>query len=252
MENALLVGLSRQMALSRELDVVANNVANVDTNGFKRRDTMFREFVSPTAKADTFPKPDQPISFVWDRGTALDYTQGSVEQTGNPLDVAIQGNAMLVVKNGAADAYTRNGALMINGKGELVTSDGFPVVTDQGPVTFTDQDSDIRILPDGTVASMQAGQSQTKGKLQLVAVPNPQQLRNEGHNLFSSATPLSPAQPGENRIQVGAVERSNVKAVTEMTRMIEINRAYQAVANMISNIDSLRGTAISRLADMQS
>jgi len=252
MSNALLVGLSRQVALARELDVVANNVANVNTNGFKRRATEFQEFVSPTAKAELFARPDQPVSFVWDRGTNLQYTQGAIETTGNPLDVAINGDALFVVRQGGAERYTRNGALSLNGKGELVNSDGYPIMSDQGPLTFTDQDSDIRVLPDGTVTSFQAGQVQTKGKLRLVSVANPQDLRNEGRNLFSSAAPVSPAKTDTNRLAVGAVERSNVKSVTEMTRLIEINRSYQAVATMMANMDALRGTAISRLADTQS
>ncbi len=251
MENALLVGLSRQMALARELDVVANNIANVDTAGFKGRTTVFQEYVSPTAKAETFPRPDQRVSYVWDRGTALNYSQGAVEQTGNPLNVAINGDALFVVKQGGADRYTRDGGFNVNGKGELVTSSGLPVQTDQGTVTFTDQDSDIRILADGTVASIQAGQFQTKGKLKLVTFANKQNLRNEGSNVFSSSDQPTPAKPEETRLQTASVEKSNVKSITEMTRMIEINRNYQAVSNMISNTDTLRRTAISRLADQQ-
>ena len=97
MENALLIGLSRQMALGRELDVIANNMANVTTNGFKARDARFREFLMPTARADAFPRPDQQLSYVIDAGTPLDLSTGAVELTGNPLDAAIKGDGFFAV-----------------------------------------------------------------------------------------------------------------------------------------------------------
>jgi len=248
MENALLVGLSRQVALARELDVVANNIANVNTNGFKRRSMVFNEFVSPTASADSFPRRDRAVSFVLDKGSTLAFTQGDIEQTGNPLDVAVRGNALLAVRTAAGtERYTRNGAFALNGRGELVTSDGFAVQTDQGPVTFTDQDANIRIAADGTVSSSQG----TKGKLKLVVFDNPQTLRNEGQNLFSSTATPRPATGDETRIEQGAVEKSNVQPVTEMTRLIELSRSYQEIANMMSRADELSRTAINRLADQQ-
>ncbi len=98
MENALLVGLSRQMALGREFEVVANNVANVNTNGFRRRSSVFAEFLMPQAKADQFQRQDQKVSYVIDQGTWMSTDRGAIEQTGNPLDVAIQGDGFLVVQ----------------------------------------------------------------------------------------------------------------------------------------------------------
>jgi flagellar basal-body rod protein FlgF len=93
MENLLLVGLSRQMTLRRQMDVVANNIANINTTGFKAERTLFEEYMSPTAREDNFIGRDRRVSFVQDRATMHDFAGGPVEPTKNPLDVAIDGNA---------------------------------------------------------------------------------------------------------------------------------------------------------------
>ena len=117
MENASLVGLSRQIALQRELDVVANNIANLNTTGFKADNVVFQEHLMPVARANQFRGNDRQVSFVQDRATWLDLSQGPVQQTGNPLDVAISGNAFLTVQTPRGERYTRNGALQINNPG---------------------------------------------------------------------------------------------------------------------------------------
>jgi flagellar basal-body rod protein FlgF len=248
MENTLLIGLSRQVALARELDVVANNVANVDTNGFKRRGTIFQEHLAPTARHEHFkPGADRRLSYVWDRGTALQYSQGSMERTGNPMDVAIQGDAMFAVRAGAGgERYTRNGSLGINARGELVNSDGHPMVTDQGTLTVAPTEIDLKIAADGSISTSNG----PRGRLKLVAVPNPQALRNEGANLFSHPTPLQAAQPRDTRLAIGEIEKSNVKPVLEISRLMELSRAYQNVASLMQRTDEIRRSAISRLADM--
>jgi flagellar basal-body rod protein FlgF len=248
MENALLIGLSRQVALARELDVVANNIANVDTNGFKRRGTVFQEYLAPTARHEHFKSgQDRRLSYVWDRGTSLTYSQGTMERTGNPLDVAIQGDALFAVRSGpGAEKYTRNGSLGVNGKGELVNSDGHVMVTDQGPVSIAPTESNIQIAADGSITTSNG----PKGRLKLVAVPNPQILRNEGQNLFSTALPLQPAQPRDVRLATGEIEKSNVKPVMEISRLMELSRAYQNVASLMQRTDEIRRSAISRLADV--
>jgi flagellar basal-body rod protein FlgF len=248
MENAFLIGLSRQVSLARELDVVANNVANIDTNGFKRRSTIFQEYLMPTARHEQFRGQDKKLSYVWDRGTSLTYTQGTMERTGNPLDVAIQGDAMFAVRSGASgtERYTRNGSLGINGKGELVNSDGHVMVTDQGTVQISSTETDLKIAQDGSVSTSNG----PRGKLKMVKVPNPQILRNEGQNLFSTAVPLQPAEAKEYRLAAGEVEKSNVKAVQEISRLMELSRAYQNVSSLMQRTDEIRRSAISRLADV--
>jgi flagellar basal-body rod protein FlgF len=244
MENALLIGLSRQTALGRELDVIANNMANVTTNGFKARNARFREYLMPVAKAETFPRPDQPLSYVIDSGTPLDLSGGSVEATGNPLNAAIRGEAFFAVQTAAGERYTRNGAFSLNAQGQLVTSDGHLVMGESGPIAFSPQETGIAIGNDGTVSTTQ-GQ---RGKLRLVRFADPQALKNEGANLFSSTAPAQAAGTAA-QVEAGALERSNVKPILEMTRLIDVNRAYTSLSSMMARMDELRRTAISRLAD---
>ncbi|MHB2168814.1 flagellar basal-body rod protein FlgF [Alsobacter sp. R-9] len=248
MENALLIGLSRQVALQRELDVVANNVANMGTTGFKARQLRFEEYIDQVASADAFQTQDKPLSFVVDKGSGIDFTNGPLLRTENPLDVAITGKLLLAVQTPQGERYTRNGQLQINDRGELVTSDGYRVLGDGGPITFTSSETGLTIGRDGTVSTSE-GQ---KGKLKLMMVANPGQLENAGFNLYTSATPLRVATAEEARVESGTIEQSNVKPVLEMSRLIEVNRAYQSISQLIQRNDELARTALERLAQVQS
>ncbi|CAN1552018.1 FlgG Flagellar basal body rod protein [Rhabdaerophilaceae bacterium] len=244
MENVLLVTLSRQMALRREMDVIANNVANVTTNGFKRRMSDSREFQMPTAHTDTFRKgEDRRISFVIDKGTPLDLTPGTMEPTQNPMDVAINGEGFFVVQTPQGERFTRNGALSLNANGELVNSDGYALLGEQGTFQFTAQDNKVTFANDGTVVT----DNGPRGKLRIVRFENPQALENAGSNIFASRAPAEPLPAA--RVQSGFVERSNVRPVVEISRMIELNRAYQNIATMMSRSDETRRTAIQRLGE---
>src|SRR5689334_18282709 len=136
MENTLLIGLSRQTALQRELDVVANNIANMSTTGFKADGAVFAEFLHSRASAELFASPDRRMSMVQDRMSWHDMSQGTVQQTGGPLDVAIDGEGMLVVQTAGGERYTRNGALQLNNLGELVTLAGDKVLGENGPIVL--------------------------------------------------------------------------------------------------------------------
>ena len=149
MQNAVLVGLSRQVALGREMDVVANNIANLNTTGFKADGSIFEEFLASAARAD---QTGGQVSFVRDRGIWHDMSQGPVEHTGNSLDVAIDGKGFLVVQTPRGERYTRNGSMQINASGQLVTSDGFAVLGDGGPIQFQPNDRQVSISRDGTIS----------------------------------------------------------------------------------------------------
>jgi flagellar basal-body rod protein FlgF len=245
MENALLIGLSRQVALARELDVIANNMANVNTNGFKARESRFAEYLMPTARADAFQRPDQRLSYVIDAGTPLDPSAGAIERTGNPLDAAIKGDGFFAVQTPRGERYTRNGSFEIGPTGALLTSDGHAVMGENGPIAFTPQESGIVIGADGTISTSQG----VRGRIRLVRFADPQSLKNEGANLFSSTAAAQPAG-ATSRLESGAVERSNVKPVLEMSRLMEVNRSYTSVSGMLSRMDDLRRTAIQRLGEM--
>lgn len=245
MENVLLVGLSRQMTLRRELDVVANNVANVNTNGFKRRLSDLREFQMPVASDDVFKKgADRKVSYVVEKGTPLDLSIGKIEPTNNPMDIAINGNdTFFVVQTPQGERYTRNGATLINAAGELVNSDGYALQGEQGAFRFGAEEKNIGFGSDGTVFSANG----PRGKVRLVKFANPQALENVGANLFASKA--QPETDTKARIQSGFLERSNVNSVIEIGRMIEVTRQYQTIATLISRQDDLRRNAITKLGE---
>jgi flagellar basal-body rod protein FlgF len=178
MENMLLVGLSRQMTLERQMDVVANNVANVNTNGYKADRSLFQEYLNSGAHEDNFKGRDRAVSYVLDNGTFKDFTQGASEQTKNPLDVAIDGGGFLVVQTPAGERYTRDGGLQINNQGQLVTLSGDPVLGTSGPIVFQPTDHDITIAADGNVTVVEGvGHTDSvRGKLRLVSFAQAQRL----------------------------------------------------------------------------
>ena len=249
MQNALLVGLSRQVALGRELDVVANNIANINTTGYKADGSLFEEYLNSAARTG---QSQSHVSFVRDRGTWHDLTPGPIEQTGNPLNVAIDGTAFLVVQTARGERYTRNGALQINGTGELVTSDGNPVLGDAGPIVFQPTDHQVAISHDGTI-SVREGTSKTdsaRGSLRLVAFDSAQQLQKDGSSTFAAAGDAQPQPTKASRVLQGSIEKSNVRGVVEMTRMIEITRSYTQIAAMLQQQTDLGQSSIDKLADV--
>ena len=254
MENTLLIGLSRQMVLERQMDVVANNVANVNTNGFKADNSMFEQYLMPVARENRFNLQDRQVSFVNDRGTWRDTGPGSLEITNNPLDVAIDGNGYLVVQTAGGERYTRNGALQINAQGQLITTDGNVVLGDNGPITFQNTDHNVSITPDGRVTVIE-GQSSTnaettRGTLRVVSFAQPQLLQKEGNNLYSATAGVAATPDTTSRVNQGFIEKSNVNSVHEMSRMIEITRTYTQISAMLQQQHDLHRTAVEKLADV--
>jgi flagellar basal-body rod protein FlgF len=253
MDNALLIGLSRQMSLHREINVVANNIANLNTTGFKTDNAIFEEYLMPGARADQFARPDRRMSYVQDRQTWHDLSQGPVERTGNALDIAIDGAGFLAVQTPRGERYTRNGALQINASGQLVTSEGFQVLGESGPIVLQAQDRDIMISREGAV-SVREGANATsdavRGKLRLVNFEPGQPLRKDGGSTFAGPDGVQPLPVQTANIVQGAIEKSNVRSVIEMTRMIEVTRNYTQVAGLLQNQGDLRRNAIDKLAEV--
>jgi len=251
MPNALLIGLSRQLTLERQMDVVANNVANINTTGFKADRSLFQEYLMPVAHEDNFVGGDRRLSFVQDRATFHDFTSGPSEQTKNPLDVAIAGTGFLVVQTPAGERYTRDGSMQINNQGQLVTTSGNPVLGTNGPIVFQPTDHDISIAADGNVSVLEGVNriDSIRGKLRLVSFAQAQSLLKEGTNLYSAGT--AAAQPDTaSKVRQGFVEKSNVNSVTEMSRMIEVTRTYTQIANLLQQQSDLHKSAIQQLADV--
>jgi flagellar basal-body rod protein FlgF len=243
MENAQLISLSRQMALQRQMDVVANNLANINTTGFKGEQLLFQQYLMPVARDRDFNYPDQPLHYVEDWATIHDMSNGAITLTGNPLDVALNGEGFLTVSTPAGDRYTRAGSLQINNAGTLVDIEGNPVMTDGGPVQFDDTDTDITISPTGVISTNNG----VKGRLAIVEFDSPEMLTREGNNLFAAMPGAQERAATRTKVTQGAIERSNVSGVAEMTEMIRVSRAYESVANTMQKQDDLRRTAIQRL-----
>jgi flagellar basal-body rod protein FlgF/flagellar basal-body rod protein FlgG len=253
MENALLVGLSRQMALSHELDIIANNIANIDTTGYKSDNASFSEYLMPRASDGDFSGGDKRVSFVQDRATWIDLSPGAIQRTGDPLNVAIDGPGYLVVQTANGPRYTRNGALSLNGTGQIVTSDGNPVLGGSGPITLQQGDHDISISPSGivTVREGTSTADSPRGQLQLVSFDQPSRLQKDGGSTFMAPNGVNPnPAPANTHLVQGAIEKSNVNAVGEMARMIQITRSYSDIAGILQQQGDQRRSALQQLSQM--
>jgi flagellar basal-body rod protein FlgF len=254
MENLALIGLSRQISLARELEVVANNIANLDTTGYKSDGSVFHEFLMPVARHGQFQGRDQRLSFVQDRATWHNFSVGTTKQTGNPLDVSIDGDAFLVVQTPRGERYTRNGALQVNGNGQLVTAGGDPVLGDGGPIQFQPTDSNVSINPDGTITVREAGNStsdSSRGKLRLVRFESVSTLLKDGAAMFRAPDGAAP-QPADTSVRVvqGTIEGSNVRPVVEMARMMELTRTYTLISNLLQQAGEHRRASLEKLAEV--
>lgn len=244
-QNAQLIGLSRQMALQRQLDVVANNMANINSTGFKAESILFEEYINPVARDRTFPLGDQPVSYVQDWATMHDLAQGGITLTGNPLDVALSGEGFLALQTPQGERWTRNGVFEINSEGTLVNQNGYPVLGVNGDTfRFGAEETDVVITADGTITSS-AG---NKGVLRVVEFANAQELTRAGDTMFAGGTPVAAIA---TQVVQGARESSNVSGISEMSEMIRVTRAYTSLADLMNKQDELRRTAIQRLGDAQ-
>ncbi len=252
MFRSLNVAATGMVAQETKLDTIANNLANANTTGYKRQDAEFEDLLYQTVRAATpnaaggaAPAGTQLGSGVRVVTTSRAFAQGTIQQTGNPLDIAIEGSGFLSVTRSSGEiAYSRAGNLKVDAQGRLCTTDGLAV---EPPITVPADATAITIASDGTISATTAGQRQPTqlGQLQLVTFPNPSGLAAAGHNLFTatnaSGEPVSgaPGVDGRGTILQGAVEGSNVEMVTEMVNLIRTQRAYEINSKVISAADEM-------------
>jgi len=235
-----MVGLSAQQVLQKRMDTTANNLANMTTAGFKVEHLVTRDLSEKPATATDTPSE---ISFADAWMLQRDFSAGSMEQTGNALDFAIEGEGFFAVQTAAGEAFTRDGRFSLNAQGQIVTRNGDPVMGDGGPITLNPTGGPISVSREGTISQDGAA----AGTLRVSNFPTPAALERVGNNLWRATD--EPAQAATDaRVVSGFVEGSNVNAVQELTEMIEISRSYQSVAKMIAQSDELRGTSIEKLA----
>ena len=244
MENLQIIGLSRQMVLRRKMDVIANNLANINTAGYKSDELMFKEYLMPVARMNEFRSPDRKLSYVIDDRIAHHFAPGAVVETGNPVNAAINDHtSFFVIKAPGGERYSRNGEFDINSQGQLVTSEGYPVMGQDGPIIFTTEDSNISISRDGLITSSRG----EVGRFRVVTFADMQALKKEGHSYFEGENAVPVQQPD---ILGGRVERSNVKGVVEISRMIEVTRSYTSLAKALQSTEELRQKSIETLGKL--
>jgi flagellar basal-body rod protein FlgF len=244
MDNSLLVSLSQQLAAYRAMDVIANNLANVSTPGFKREAAKFEEYIAHVRPAEDQTGP-QTVSFVKDAGVLRDSMQGSVQRTGATYDLALASKGYFQVQTPAGMRYTRDGHFSLDSEGNLVTSEGYAVQGDGGGITIAPIDGDINIAPDGTISSVVNGVGNQLGKVKVVDFANDDALTKMGSNLYS--TSQQPTDPTGVNMRQGALESSNVEPVIEISHMIEVMRAYEATATLSKSQEDLMRQAITTL-----
>lgn len=240
MDNALYIALTRQQTLRRSMEVVANNVANMSTPGFKAERPLFEPAIERPASHQDGPRK---ISFVQDWGVLRDFTEGAFNRTGNALDVAISGEGFFAVKSAGETLYTRDGRFSITDQGQLVARDGAAVLDEAGGEITLDPAAGEPIIS-ATGAISQNGAE--VARLQVVRFDAPGALSKVGDVRFAANGAAAQAVEAP-RLQQGFVEGSNVNGIAEITRSIEIQRAYSSVTRALQQAEELRNTAIDRL-----
>lgn len=226
MENTSYIALSRQTTLWRQLEMVANNIANSSTPGFKGEQPLFIEYVMRSQNNDR--SFDDKLSFVQDYGTVRDLHEGPMTTTGNPLDVAINGDGYFVIDTDNGPRYTRGGHLRLDETGKLITSEGQAVLsTDDRPFFFAPNETQITVARDGTISTENA----TIGKLKVVRFADGQDMRVEAAGAYT--TDQQPETVARPDILQGTLEESNVKPILEVSRMIQVQRAYEGVNKLV-------------------
>lgn len=234
MNSGLYAALSGNLAAMRRLDVISNNLANANTAGFKKDRIAFESLLALSAgeapeKAGLVQAND--IYFT-------DYSAGPVKQTGNTLDLAIEGDGFFAVNTPQGPAYTRQGNFERNAAGRLVTTEGYEVVGSGGPITINGSRVEVSARGEVMVDGVQVA------TLQVVDFPKPYAFQKLGSSLFVPSDPGAAAQPVRTvSVKQGYLEESNVSVVQEMVQMIEANRYFEACQRVVKSYDDAAGKA---------
>jgi flagellar basal-body rod protein FlgF len=230
------IALSSQTALSRQMEVVANNIANLSTPAYKAERMMFQQYLAPRSN-------DGGDVFVQDVATYRDMRQGPMTRTGNSFDVAIEGSGFFTVSTPEGDRYTRNGHFQLASDGSIMTAQGYQLLDEGGkPLVLSPGASELTITPEGTVSTKDG----EIGKIQVVDFADQQQPQVAADGLYVSSSDPTPAQG--TKLHQGMVEDSNVQAVVELNRMMNVSRSYTSAGDLINAENDRVKNAIDRLA----
>ncbi len=254
---ALDIAGTGMQAQQTNVEVISNNIANMSTTGFKRQRAEFQDLIyqnlrrvgSNSSDNGTIVPSGAQIGLGVKTASVYRITeQGNLQQTGNNLDMAIQGNGYFQVTLPSGEtAYTRDGTFALSPAGQIVTADGYTV---QPGITVPTNATSISVNGSGQVQATISGVTAptTLGQIQLAAFPNPAGLESEGDNLFletsasGNAATGTPASPGFGSTMQGFVESSNVNVVTEITNLISAQRAYEMNSKVITSSDDMMQT----------
>ena len=233
----MIEGAETMLAQERRMDQIANNLANVDTAGYKKEDVTFWEMMFRAA--DQRPRVGKALKILTNQ------EQGSAKETNNTLDFAINGDGFFKIQTASGIRYTRNGNFTLNSQGQLSTQDGNLVMGDGGPIVLTDQN--IQVGRDGQI---NAGGIPIN-RLTVVTFPDMNALEKEGANLFRPQDATAQEVPVETpSVQQGYLEGANVNIVSEMTEMIDLQRAYQSQQKAIQTSDEIDQQSTARVGKL--
>ena len=235
MENSLYVGLSGQVALESKMAIVANNVANLNTPGYRGQNAVFKEFISDQRRMR------EDVSLVYDIGQYEVTDPGPVKETGNALDVALVGPGFIGIQTAQGVQYTRAGNFALNANGELVNARGYKVANAGGGTISIPEDAKFVLIGENGEISTDQGVVST---IMISEFADYQKLEPQGNGLYATQEPPTPA--AETKMIQGRLEGSNVSGVLEMTRMIDLMREYQAIQNMMQTEHERLRTMIQR------
>ena len=236
MDTNTYIALSGEFARDQEMAVLANNIANMSSPGFKAERMMFQEYLA------TSPAGNR-ISYVTQAGNNHDMSAGPLSQTGNPLDVALNGEGWLAISQpDGTTGYTRSGHFQLDAQGEIVTSMGYMLQGDGGaPLVAPPNSGPITIAPDGTVSTRQG----TIGHIPVVTFANQQSMVSQANGLYSSTE--APQPIATTQVVQGTIEGSNLQPVLAITRLMSAAREYTAAKNFGDAENTRLQTAIQRL-----
>ncbi|MFM8939247.1 MAG: flagellar basal-body rod protein FlgF [Phenylobacterium sp.] len=245
MDNALYVGLSRQMTLRRHLDIVANNIANADTAGFKAEQPLIR--TEPKAPARSADGPN-PIKFVLDSGLARDFSQGALRATNAAFDLAIDGPGFFRIQTPGGQRFTRDGHFRLDETGRIVTQSGQPVLDPGGAEVIIDpRNGPVEIARDGSISQ---GIEQV-GRIDVVTFDSLSVLEKVGDNQFRNTSNAQPQPAPGSLVRQGMLEASNVNPILQVTDLIEVTRAYESLNRIMENTQDLSRRAVERLGRVE-
>lgn len=241
MNSGMYAAVSGNLAAMRRLDIISNNLANANTAGFKKDKMSFEGLLAGAVNPPAVPQSTTADPILQKENVYIDYSSGPISQTGNTLDLALDGDGFFAVTTPSGTAYTRQGNFRMSADGNLVTADGYPL-QGQGGTALRVQGNRIDIDAKGAVVV----DGVPVGTLAVVDFEKPYQLTKTGATLFVPGEQQEPRQ-STAQIQQGHLEGSNVESISEMVQMIETNRYFEACSKVIRGFDDMASKAANEL-----